>query len=165
MKRAKPRREYCYDHPRPAVTVDVVLFTRLKRGARVLLIRRKLEPFKGRWAFPGGFVDDNESLEAAASRELFEETGLTGIELEQVGAFGDPGRDPRGHTVSVVFAAVVEGQPEPAAADDADDARWHSVSKHPPLAFDHKEILRAARRRILGGPTRKGTDEHSSERR
>ena len=105
MTRAKARRKHCYDHPRPAVTVDIVLFHRLKRGERVLLIRRKRDPFKGRWCLPGGFVDDNESLEAAASRELFEETGLSGIELEQIGAFGDPGRDPRGHTVSVVFAA------------------------------------------------------------
>lgn len=152
MNRPKAPRKYCYDHPRPAVTVDIVLFHRLKRGARVLLIRRKREPFKGCWAFPGGFVDDQESLEAAASRELFEETGIDGVELEQIGAFGDPGRDPRGHTVSVVFAALLEDQPEPAAADDAEAARWHSVAKHPPLAFDHKEILRAARERILGDP-------------
>ncbi|MEK6303867.1 MAG: NUDIX hydrolase [Acidobacteriota bacterium] len=152
MNRAKAPRKHCYDHPRPAVTVDIVLFTRLKRAERVLLIQRKREPFKGLWAFPGGFVDDNESLEAAASRELFEETGLDGIELEQIGAFGDPGRDPRGHTVSVVFAALLEDQPEPAAADDAEDARWHSVSRHPPLAFDHNRILRAARERILGDP-------------
>lgn len=156
MKRAKARRKHCYDHPRPAVTVDIVLFHRLKRGERVLLIQRKRDPFKGHWAFPGGFVDDNESLEAAASRELFEETGLSGIELEQIGAFGDPGRDPRGHTVSVVFAALLEDQPKPAAADDAEDARWHSVSKHPPLAFDHKKILLAARERILGVQTRRG---------
>lgn len=156
MNRAKAPRKYCYDHPRPAVTVDIVLFHRLKRGVRVLLIRRKSEPFKGRWAFPGGFVDENESLEAAASRELFEETGLSGIALEQIGAFGEPGRDPRGHTVSVVFAALLEDQAEPAAADDAEEARWHPASKHPPLAFDHKEILREARKRILGDPaTRK----------
>lgn len=153
MNRSSARRKHCYDHPRPAVTVDIVLFHRSKRGEQVLLIQRKRDPFKGYWAFPGGFVDDNESLEAAASRELFEETGLDGIELEQIGAFGDPGRDPRGHTVSVVFAVLLEDRPAPKAADDAEQVRWRSVSRHPPLAFDHEEILRAARERILGAST------------
>ncbi|HYV05122.1 MAG TPA: NUDIX hydrolase [Blastocatellia bacterium] len=154
MNRAKTPRKHCYDHPRPAVTVDIVLFHRSKRGNRVLLIQRKREPFKGRWAFPGGFVDENESLEAAASRELFEETGIDCLELKQIGAFGDPERDPRGHTVSIAFAAVLEDQHEPVAGDDAKDARWCAVSKHPPLAFDHGEILRAACKRILGNRAR-----------
>ena len=150
MKTATSRGKHCYDHPRPAVTVDIVLFNRLKRGARVLLIQRKHEPFKGHWAFPGGFVNENESLEAAAARELHEETGLEGIELEQIGAFGDPGRDPRGHTVSVVFAALLDEQAQPTPADDAEAAEWHSAFKPPTLAFDHKAILRVAGERILG---------------
>ncbi len=156
MKTARSRRKHCYDHPRPAVTVDIVLFNRLRRSARVLLIQRKHEPFKGHWAFPGGFVNENESLEAAAARELHEETGLEGIELEQIGAFGDPGRDPRGHTVSVVFAALLDEQAQPSPGDDAEAAEWHSAFKPPALAFDHNAILRWAGERILG--YRRGRD-------
>lgn len=148
VKKAKTRQKHCYDNPRPAVTVDIVLFHCSKRGVRVLLIQRGREPFKGAWAFPGGFVDEDESLEKAAARELYEETSLGGIELEQIGAFGDPGRDPRGHTVSVVFAALLETQVEPTAADDAEAAAWHSASKPPTLAFDHKKILREALQRL-----------------
>ena len=150
MKTATSRGKHCYDHPRPAVTVDIVLLHRASRGARVLLIQRKHEPFKGVWAFPGGFVDENESLEAAAARELHEETGLVGIELEQIGAFGDPGRDPRGHTVSVVFAALLDEPAQPTPKDDAEAAEWHSAFKPPALAFDHNAILRVAIERILG---------------
>jgi 8-oxo-dGTP diphosphatase len=151
--------KYCYDHPRPAVTVDIVLFHRSNRGVRVLLIQRKHKPFKGRWAFPGGFVDENESLEAAAARELHEETGFEGIQLEQIGAFGDPRRDPRGHTVSVVFAALLDEQAQPAPADDAAAAAWHSALTPPALAFDHNSILRVAVERILGYPEGAGKDE------
>lgn len=150
MKTGKPRQKHCYDNPRPAVTVDIALFHLSKRGARVLLIQRGREPFKGDWAFPGGFVDEDESLEKAAARELYEETGLAGIKLKQIGVFGDPGRDPRGHTVSVVFAALLENQPEPSAADDAEAAAWHSASRPPALAFDHKRILRTAFKRLAG---------------
>jgi 8-oxo-dGTP diphosphatase len=150
MKKAKARGKYCYDYPHPAVTVDIVLFHRTKRGAHVLLIKRGFEPFKGQWALPGGFVDENESLEAAAARELREETGLDGIQLAQIGAFGEPGRDPRGHTVSVAFGAVIDDVPKTKAADDAEEVAWHVVARPPtPLAFDHKKILRVARERIL----------------
>ena len=136
---------YCYEHPRPALTVDIVLF---HRSGSVLLIKRANEPFKGLWAFPGGFVDQDESLEAAVARELEEETGLKGIRLEQIGAFGDPGRDPRGHTVSIVFGGVVDRSIQVRAADDAADAAWHSATRPPKLAFDHKKILKLALKRL-----------------
>jgi 8-oxo-dGTP diphosphatase len=93
-------------------------------------------------------VDENESLEDAAARELLEETGLHRIHLDQIGAFGDPGRDPRGHTVSVVFAAVVDRRIDAHAADDASDAAWHSARRPPQLAFDHQKILRMALKRM-----------------
>jgi len=145
------KKKYCYEYPRPAVSVDIVLF---RRGTddriEVLLIERGREPFKGKWAFPGGFVDEDESLETAAARELKEETGLTRIRFEQLRAFGDPGRDPRGHVVSVVFTTILEGRYEAKAADDAADARWHSVLRPPPLAFDHRKILRIAVEHTFG---------------
>ncbi len=108
-RKSKPResgRKYCYDYPRPVVTVDIVLFECSKNRIEVLLIKRAGPPFKGRWAFPGGLFDPDESLEDAARREVVEETGITGIKLNQLGAFGDPGSDPRGHTVSIVFTAL-----------------------------------------------------------
>ena len=139
------KERYCYEHPRPAVTVDIVLFYSAAEGdIEVLLIKRAREPFKGRWALPGGFVDEQESLDRAAARELQEETGLRRLRLEQFGAFGDPDRDPRGHTVSIGFTARVKKYGAVKAADDADDARWHSIKRLPRLAFDHKKIIRAA---------------------
>jgi 8-oxo-dGTP diphosphatase len=149
-KKAKSTKPYCYDYPRPSVTVDVILFNRDGKRIEVLLIKRAREPFKGAWAFPGGFVDQDESLERAAARELKEETGLEGICLEQLGAFGDPDRDPRGHTVSVAFVALLTSRAEVAGADDADDAQWHSALRPPRLAFDHKKILRQALDRVFG---------------
>src|SRR5229473_2080865 len=100
------KKKYTYEYPRPAVTVDVIIVTR-ERKPRVLLIRRKHEPFTGMWAIPGGFVDMDEALEAAARRELREETGVAVQRLEQLGTFGDPGRDPRCRTISVVYLAQV----------------------------------------------------------
>jgi 8-oxo-dGTP diphosphatase len=135
---------YCYDYPRPALTVDIVLLHSSANGIEVLLIKRARDPFNGHWAFPGGFVDTDESLEDAAARELAEETGLRGIPIEQIGAFGDPGRDPRGHTVSVVFAGVLEDCAVVTGADDASEAGWHSALDPPALAFDHNKILRIA---------------------
>jgi len=144
----KKPRQFCYDYPRPAVTVDVVIVTR-EAKQRVLLIRRKNEPFAGMWAIPGGFVEMDEALEDAARRELLEETGVkTGL-LEQIGTFGDPERDPRGRTISVVYLAQVDPeQLKPRAADDAAEVGWHALDRLPPLAFDHKEILRLARERL-----------------
>jgi 8-oxo-dGTP diphosphatase len=143
-----PAKAYCYDYPRPALTVDIVLFHRSADGTEVLLIKRAHDPFKDLWAFPGGFVDEDESLEDAAARELREETGLVGVHFEQIGAFGDPGRDPRGHTVSVVFSAVLDDRVQAAAADDAADAEWHSALAPPELAFDHEKILSVALTRM-----------------
>jgi 8-oxo-dGTP diphosphatase len=149
-KKAKSKKQYCYDYPRPSVTVDVILFYRDGERIEVLLIKRAREPFKGEWAFPGGFVNQDEPLERAAARELKEETGLEGIRLEQLGAFGDPGRDPRGHTVSIAFVALLNTRAVVAGADDADDAQWHSALRPPRLASDHKKILRLALERVFG---------------
>lgn len=139
--KSKRAHTYCYDYPRPALTVDIVLLHTSADGIEVLLIKRARDPFEGQWAFPGGFVDKDESLEDAALRELAEETGLRRMRLEQIGALGDPGRDPRGHTVSVVFAGVLEDRAVVTGADDASEAAWHSALEPPNLAFDHNKIL------------------------
>ena len=144
----RPARGYKYDYPRPAVTVDIALVTRAK-PLRVLLIQRKNEPVAGAWALPGGFVDESEPLPVAAARELVEETGVEAEELEQLHAFGDPGRDPRGWTISVAFLARVDQAAlRPEAADDAREVKWFSLAKLPALAFDHAEILKRVRTRI-----------------
>ncbi|MDQ6692026.1 MAG: NUDIX hydrolase [Candidatus Dormibacteraeota bacterium] len=123
------------------VTVDIVL----ERQGEILLVRRRAEPFAGDWALPGGFVEADEDLPQAALRELAEETGLNlagaGIELSQLGAYGRPGRDPRGRTVSIVFMARVEGDLRVTGGDDAAEARFHPVAELPSLAFDHATIV------------------------
>jgi 8-oxo-dGTP diphosphatase len=141
---------FTYEYPRPSVTVDVVLFTIRRGGLSILLIRRKNPPFKGHWALPGGFVDPDENLEHAAARELQEETGIVQTALTQLGAFGDPGRDPRGHTVSVAFSAFVVAPMKPVAADDAAEAEWVAVStlKRARFAFDHARIIALALQRL-----------------
>ena len=145
------KKKFCYDFPRPSVTVDIVLVSR-ERKPRVLLIRRKNEPFAGKWAIPGGFVDMDETLEAAARRELQEETGVRADALEQLHTFGDPGRDPRGRTISVVYLGRVNaGEMQPKAADDAAEVGWHFLEKLPPLAFDHDRILALVRQRLKKG--------------
>ncbi len=139
-----------YEYPRPALTVDIVVFAGQPNARRVLLIRRAEEPFIGRWALPGGFVDEDEPLERAARRELEEETGLAvDTPFVQVGTFGDPGRDPRGWTVSVVFGVVLTGEPPAVVGgDDAHEAAWHPLDELPPLAFDHDVVLETARARL-----------------
>lgn len=133
---------YCYEFPRPAVAADSLLLRQGTHGLEVLLIQRKHPPFAGRWALPGGFVEEGETLLQAARRELYEETGLEDVPLRQWAAFGDPGRDPRGWTVSIVFWAWLGAQaPTPQAGDDAALARWWPVDALPPLAFDHAEII------------------------
>jgi|SRR5262245_5519980 len=138
-------RKNCYDYPRPALTADSIVVTR-ETQPRVLLVRRKHPPFEGEWALPGGFVDREEPLEAAARRELREETGIEVGELIQLHTFGDPGRDPRGWTVSVAFLAFVDpAQVHPIAGDDAAEVAWHLLHQHPPLAFDYGKVLAFAR--------------------
>jgi 8-oxo-dGTP diphosphatase len=128
--------------------MDMSMVTREPRP-RELMIRRKHDPFAGRWALPGGFVDENEPLETAARRELREETGVTAAELEQLRTFGDPGRDPRGWTVSVVFLGRVDAEAVKAeAADDAEAVGWFPLDSPPELAFDHADILAAVRERV-----------------
>ncbi len=142
------KRQFTYDYPRPAVTADIALVT-IEERPRVLLIRRKNEPFAGRWALPGGFVEEGERLIDAAKRELKEETGLEQIDLEQLHTFGDPGRDPRGWTVTVVYLARVHAnQLKPIAADDAVETAWHPLDDLPELAFDHPAILERVRLKI-----------------
>ena len=118
---------FTYAYPRPSVACDVVAFTLRADDLAVLLIKRKDEPFKGAWALPGGFVNENESLERAAARELYEETGLSGMRLEQLAAFGDPGRDPRGHCVSIAWVSFRASAPSLSPGDDAIEAEWCSM--------------------------------------
>jgi 8-oxo-dGTP diphosphatase len=123
------------------VTVDIVIFTVHDRELRVLLVERRYEPFRGRWAIPGGFVLSEESLEQAALRELREETGVQDVYLEQLYSFGDPGRDPRGRVVTVAYFALISAARLLQAGTDASDARWCPMGKLPALAFDHDAIL------------------------
>jgi ADP-ribose pyrophosphatase YjhB (NUDIX family) len=133
------------DYPRPSVTVDLVIFTIAEDDLKVLLIRRGQEPFKGRWALPGGFVEIDESLERAAARELKEEVGVTNVYLEQLYTFGEPKRDPRGRVISVSYFALVDAERQRiVAASDAAEAQWYSVFDAPKLAFDHAKILDCA---------------------
>ena len=129
-----------------SVTVDSVVFCKANGQFKVLLVQRKNEPFKDHWALPGGFVDEGEDLETAAKRELQEETGVKVPYMQQVQAFGDPGRDPRGHTISIAFLSRIYLEAELNPADDAKDARWFEVEKllEMDLAFDHDEIINVA---------------------
>ena len=137
---------YTYDYPRPAVTVDCVVLRYEEPELKVLLIRRKQDPYRGYWALPGGFINMDEELEQAARRELHEETGVKRVRfLEQFGAFAKIGRDPRGRTLSVVYLALLKPHEDQIqAADDAQEAKWVTWRKRLSLAFDHKDILRSA---------------------
>ena len=142
---------HTYDYPRPALTVDCVVFGLDDEDLKVLLIERRAEPFAGCWALPGGFVEVSETLDAAARRELAEETGLTNVYLEQLYTFGEVDRDPRERVVSVAHYALVNIRDHTvSAATDARQARWFRVLNPPPLAFDHTDILALAHRRLQG---------------
>jgi 8-oxo-dGTP diphosphatase len=140
-----------YEYPRPALTVDCVVFGLDEAELEVLLVRRALEPFAGRWALPGGFVHVDESLDEAARRELQEETGLDRVFLEQLYTFGAIDRDPRERVVTVAYYALVKlSDHKVKAATDATDAAWFAISDLPELAFDHAEIFELALTRLRG---------------
>jgi 8-oxo-dGTP diphosphatase len=151
-------RQWTYEYPRPSLTVDCVVFGVSQEDAlQVVLIERADEPFKGRWALPGGFVnvsddgDQGEDVEAAARRELAEETAVEVAYLEQLATFGTPGRDPRGRVISVAHMALVRSVDHvPTPGSDAARARWWPVARTPSLAFDHKRILDTAVERLRG---------------
>jgi 8-oxo-dGTP diphosphatase len=133
---------------RLAVSVDVVIFSVREHDLQVLLVRRGAQPFRGRWAIPGGFVHHNEALDDAARRELAEETDVQDVYLEQLYTFGAPRRDPRGRVITVAYFALVGAEVDPRAGDDAAEVAWHSVYELPDLAFDHAEILKYAHQRL-----------------
>lgn len=142
---------HTYEYPRPALTVDCVVFGLDEDELEVMLIRRGLEPFAGRWALPGGFVHLDETLEDAARRELEEETGLRKVFLEQLYTFGAVDRDPRERVVTVAYYALVKlSDHKVRAATDATDAAWFSLNDLPDLAFDHAHILEVALARLKG---------------
>jgi 8-oxo-dGTP diphosphatase len=133
---------YNYQYPRAMNTVDAVVFGKFGNRIKVLLIQRGNEPFKNKWAFPGGFVEMDEKLITSAIRELKEETGLENVALQQFRAYGNPGRDPRGRNISVIFFGFTdENNANINAADDAENANWFALDEIPPMAFDHNKIL------------------------
>ena len=145
------RAAHCYDDPRPALTADTVVLRTAgnvpERRQEILLIQRGNHPLAGQWALPGGFVDRGESPEEAARRELYEETGVSAGKFTQVGAFGHPGRDPRGWVVSVAYVVRLETNGNVAVAgDDASSVQWWPVNRLPQLAFDHAQIVEMALR-------------------
>jgi 8-oxo-dGTP diphosphatase len=145
------RATYCYDYPHPAVTTDVVVFTLREQRLQLLLIRRANPPFADMWALPGGFLDIDEDIDRCAARELAEETGLSGVYLEQLYTFGRPDRDPRDRVISVAYYALAPEHrlAEPKAASDAAEVAWFPADALPPLAFDHGDIIAMAHRRLV----------------
>ena len=131
---------YTYKYPRPAVTADCIVITR-EAEPKVLLIQRGGEPFKGAWAFPGGFMDMDETTEQCAIRELEEETGLHVSDIKQIGAYSKVDRDPRGRTITIAYLAIIDEPIAVTGQDDAAKAEWWPVDALPPLAFDHDEIM------------------------
>ena len=140
---------YTYNYPHPAVTADCLVFARTDEGMKLLLIQRKNEPCKGKWAFPGGFMDIDETTIDTARRELKEETGLVVGELHRVGIFDAVDRDPRERIITVAYYTILDKPAEVSGLDDAAQAKWFSLTVLPDLAFDHKEILQEAER-VLG---------------
>ena len=134
---------YTYKYPRPAVTADCVVITK-EAEPKVLLIQRGIDPYKGCWAFPGGFMNMDETTEQCAIRELEEETGLRVSDVHQIGAYSKVDREPRGRTITVAYLAIIEEPLAVRGQDDAAKAEWFPLSALPELAFDHAEIMRDA---------------------
>ncbi len=141
---------FTYQYPRPAVTTDIIVISNSNKP-KILLIKRLHEPYKDFWALPGGFVDKNEDLITAAYRELKEETSIEKVDLKQFKTYGTPNRDPRGHTVSVIFWGDVDENISFKAGDDAANAQWFFIDKLPELAFDHKLIINEFQKLIANG--------------
>ena len=138
---------YTYKYPRPAVTADCIVITK-ETEPKVLLIQRGNEPYKGCWAFPGGFMDMDETTEQCAIREQEEETGLVVSHVQQIGAYSKVDRDPRGRTITIAYLALIDSPVPIKGQDDAASAQWFPLSTLPPLAFDHAEIMRDAVERL-----------------
>ena len=135
--------EYTYKYPRPAVTADCVVMTN-EPLPKVLLIQRGADPFKGAWAFPGGFMNMDETTEQCAIRELEEETGLKVTTVRQIGAYSKVDRDPRGRTITVAYLAIIDSPKKVIGQDDAAKAEWFPITELPHLAFDHYDIMQDA---------------------
>jgi len=145
----KTEKKYCYEYPHPAVTTDCVIFGFDGKEMNILLVERGIEPFKGSWALPGGFLGMNETAEECARRELREETGVSDVFMEQLHVFSSVHRDPRERVLTVAFYALVRmSDYKVVGGDDAADAEWFNWSELPPLAFDHADIVRMARKRL-----------------
>lgn len=140
-------KKYCYKYPHPAVTTDCVIFGFDGSELQVLLIERGIEPFKGKWAFPGGFLNMDETAGEGALRELKEETSLENAYIEQFNTYSDPWRDPRERVITIAHYALVRIQ-EVKGGDDAAKAQWFPIDEVPQLAFDHDKILRDAMRKL-----------------
>jgi len=138
--------KYIYEWPRPMVTADAIIFAVTPGSIKLLLIKRGNEPYKGKWAIPGGFINIDEELEDAVSRELHEETGLSGIKLNQMHTFGKCGRDPRGRQITVAYMGIMkDGFDRIKGGDDAAEAKWFDINNLPKdLAFDHNDVARFA---------------------
>lgn len=136
---------YTYKYPHPAVTADCLVFAHTENGLELLLIQRRNEPCKGKWAFPGGFMNIDETTADAARRELKEETGLVVEDLRRVGVFDAVDRDPRERVITVAYYTILDKPAEVSGLDDAAQAKWFLLTELPDLAFDHKEILQAAK--------------------
>ena len=142
---------YTYQYPHPAVTTDCVIFGYdLREGLSVLLVERGIDPYKGRWAFPGGFLKMDEDADTGARRELKEETGFEAASITQFGAFTAVDRDPRERVITIAYLALVR-KGDVQGGDDAADARWFPVTSVPPLAFDHDRILHDALQKVGAG--------------
>ena len=135
--------EYTYKYPRPAFTADCVVMT-TEATPHVLLIKRGINPFKGYWAFPGGFMNIDETAEQCAIRELKAETGLSVSSIHQIGAYSKVDRDPRGRTITVAYLATIDAPVQVCGQDDAAKAEWFSIDALPSMAFDHEDIIKDA---------------------